>query len=168
MYVAIPAGYGLGEAAEPRLGPTLASTLIGVVFGLALGAGLGVPQALLLGPHGGAAWAVASSLGGAAGGAVAFGLFFPMLGWESPLTLVLSALSLGLGIGLGQALRLRQPTATAGLWALATTASLVAALAVGVPLGGEGRELIAIGTVGLLAGALTGIARWWLLRPPSA
>lgn len=168
MFVALPAAYGLAEAVEPSLGSAAGSAIIGAVFGAGLGAGLGAPQALLLGQrNGGVAWAAASILGGAVGGA-AFGPIQAVFGWDSTPAMVLAGLAMGAGIGIGQWLALRRRVDGAGWWAPAAAASVFAALAVALPLGGEGRELLAFSACGIVAGALTGAAMLRLPRPPGA
>jgi hypothetical protein len=77
-------------------------------------------------------------------------------------------LSLGPPLGIGQWLALRKGGVSADVWPLITAAAFVLALVIGFPLGGEGREWLALVVIGLVLGGLTGLSMMWLLRRPKA
>jgi hypothetical protein len=54
------------------------------------------------------------------------------------------------------------------IWPLLSVLAYVSAAFVMLALDGEGREMIAIGSVGLTIGAITGIGMAWLLGQQSA
>ena len=164
---AIPIGYGAGEAVMQIAGETVGMSVTGAVFGLAIGAGLGVPQALILQPRIGRAggWAMGSLGGGVIAGAVSLPLAFAFFG-QTPATAIVGFSLMGLCMSLGQWLAIRGQIPRAGWWVLAGAMSIAVGLAVGVLLGGEGRELLSLSVTGAVAGALTGGAMLALLRQP--
>jgi hypothetical protein len=72
-------------------------------------------------------------------------------------------MALGAALGLGQWLALRGRVARAGWWVLASTVAVGAGMAVGLQLGGEGREALAIGGMALVHGLISAGAMGWLL-----
>lgn len=168
-----------GEA----LAPEQAALVIGVPFTAALlsviGATVGTMQWLILRRKldGVASWILASSVGGALGGAVGLGAFSPgassmsASAGDAVQAAELFAL-IGAIIGVAQWLVLRGKVRTAPAWVLASGLgwSLPAGLGtlVATSLGDQVHWavlLILVGTVtGPLVGAITGIAIVWLLR----
>ncbi len=163
-------GFGLGEKTMVHLGETASAAVAGASFGLLIGAGLGLGQSQVLLQRGLAPrrWV----LGSAAGGAVVMGLTMALLAAAERLAVepvestviigLIGGLALGLGIGLGQAFVLHRRPGVALAWAALVTVSMGAAMALGLPLSGEGRELLSLGVVGLTAAVATSPGLTWL------
>ena len=73
-----------------------------------------------------------------------------------------------LPLGIGQWLVLRQRNLLAGEWVLISSLAFVVGMVIGLPLGGEGREWLSLGVIGLLVGAITGLGMVWSLRRQAA
>ena len=73
-------------------------------------------------------------------------------------------LSLGLPFGIAQAIVLRQHEMPATGWGIVVVLASLIGLSAGLPLGEEGRELLAVVTMALLFAAVTGLGMTWLLR----
>ena len=164
-FLALPIGFGVGDAVENALGKMAGYIISGALFGALLGAGLGIMQSLALRTRlaGAGWWAPASTAAGAVGLAISLPIFVSANVAEAVSGIVAGA-SLGISIGIGQWLVLRRQVVQASWWVLASGVGLAISMAVGFPLGGEGRELIALSVTGVMAGALTGIPLVWLLR----
>ena len=165
--------WSVGEAVENALGETAAVFITGGLFGaiFALGAGLG--SGLLMKKQGISAggWIIATVTGGAIGMAVGFTLVFTFLDVDTMpdvLAGLMIGLSLGLPIGIGQSLVLRKYHFRANEWTVINTLAFTIATVVSLPLGGEGREWISLGAMGLLFGAVTGLGMVWLLARQTA
>ena len=78
------------------------------------------------------------------------------------------ALSLGLSLGIVQARLLTKHVAQPQLWIPICSAAFLVGLVVGMPLGGEGRELLSIGVVSVLTAVLSGAGMLWLLQDKRA
>jgi hypothetical protein len=165
--------WSLGEIVENNFGETATFVVVGTLFGALIGLGASGGTALLLRSKGISAvrWIAYSVIGGALGGMIGFGIALGLLDAET-LPEVFSGLvvgvSLGLPIGIGQWLLLRQQSDGANAWPIISTLALVLALMIGMPLGGEGREWLSLGTIGLAAGAISGLGMMWLLRQQPA
>jgi hypothetical protein len=167
--VAFATIWSVGELVDNVAAAALAA---GGLFGALFSLGVAVGPGSLLQRKGisAARWlatsAVAGTLGTAAGFVLAFGLF----DGESMSVLAFGlfiGLSLGLPLGIGQLLALRKRGA-ALVWPLITAAAFVLAFVIGIPLGGEGREWLSLGVIGLVLGGLTGLGMVWLLRRQTA
>ena len=165
--------WSVSEAVENALGETAAAFITGGLFGaiFALGAGLG--SGLLMQRQGisAARWILATVVAGAIGMALGFTLVFTFLDVDTmpeALAGVMMGLSLGLPIGIGQSLVLRQYHFPVGEWIIVSTLAFLIAVAVAFPLGGEGREWLSLGVMGLLYGTVTGLGMIWLLRRDTA
>jgi len=169
--LAFPLMWGVADVIEEALGAGVAMVTAGALFGAFIGAGLGIGQWLVLrsevsGMNG---WIPASIIAGAAGLAAGFAIFVPFVDDETvPEVLVglMFGAILGLALGIGQSLILRRQMGQAGWWVLFSTVALAAGMGVGLPLGGEGREVISLGSMALVIAAVSGIGMVWLLRQP--
>jgi len=159
----------LGEIVERAAGETAAYLTVGALFGSIIGLGASIGPGLILQNRGipASRWIVASVVAGAIGMATGFAFVFTYLDPETmpqALTAAVIGLSLGLPLGLGQWLALRRYSLLAGEWVLVSSLAFVVGLLVGLPLGGEGREWLSLGIIGLLVGAITGLGMVWSLR----
>jgi hypothetical protein len=164
--------WGLGEALFPR-NEVLGLATVGALFGLFLAGALGVGQWVVLQAYlpDLRRWMPYS----AAAATISWGLVFPLLigtyegndeMWS--LVSVILATVMGASLGIAQWLVLRDRVPGAGAWIPISTVGLGVALIAGLFLGGEGRELLSLGAIGSLGGALTGAGMVALLRRPAA
>ncbi len=166
-FAALASVWELGDLVANVAGEIAGIAVAGAAFGGVLALGLSLGPGLLLrgrGIHLGR-WIGWSVLGGAFGTAIIFAVLFDMLDANTLpewLTGPVMGIVLGLSIGLGQ-WRALGDRAGAGLWPAIAVVAQIAAFMVGLPLGGEGREWLALGAVGLLASAITGLGMGWVL-----
>ena len=173
MIVAVMAAFvsmwSIGERVAQAWGEMVGGVVAGGIFGALLGAGLGLGQAIVLRGHGVSMgrWLGQTALAGAMGMAIGFTLIFSLFGLDNVPQLaagVVMILSVGLPVGLVQWLLLKPHLAQAQWWPLICIAAFLVAFAVGLPLGGEGREWLSVGTVALLTAIVTGAGFVWLAR----
>lgn len=164
--------WGAAGVVEGVLGEIAAVIVGGGLFGavLALGASLGPGQ--LLQNHGvrSGSWIVASVIAGALGMALTMAVVFSLLDLEAISQVVAGAMmgaALGLSLGIGQWLVLARNDIAAMEWPLVSVVAFVVAMMVGLPLGGENREWLSMGVIGLLVGAITALGMVWSLRQKS-
>lgn len=153
--------WAVGEAVEKAAGETVAYLAIGFLFG-AIGLSASIGPGLLLQSRGipASRWIFASVVSSAIGMAIGLALVFIFIDLESmseAATGVVIGIFLGLPLGIGQWLVLRPHGLLAGEWVLISCLAFVIGMTIGLPLGGEGREWLALGVVGLLVGAITGL-----------
>jgi hypothetical protein len=164
-YIGIFVGFGGAELVEPVAGELAAQIVFGLSFGLGLGTGLSLPHWLVLRARlPGSAGYVWGSLLGAL---VSWTIVFPVAanqGVSNPnlVTILAFAAAVGLAMGLGQWLGLRGKLPRS--WVLVSGLSVAAAVAVLFGLSGEGREIVAIVSAGLVHGVLSGAGMMWVLR----
>jgi hypothetical protein len=164
--------WSVGELVDQALGETAASLAAGGLLGAFFGLGAAIGPGLLLQRKGVgvARWLAASVIAGTLGTAIGFALAFGLFSDEGTISDLAGGLfiglSLGLSLGVGQWLVLRQKGLSADAWPLITGFAL--AFLIGMPLGGEGREWLALVVIGLVLGGLTGLSMMWLLRRPKA
>lgn len=161
--------WGVAAAVQGALGETIALALGGGMFGavMALGASLGPSQLLQSRGVRAANWIGASVIAGSLGMALAMTIVLSLLDPETmPETVAgaLIGLSLGLPLGIGQWLVLARNGVQTLEWPLVSTIAFVAGMSLGLPLGGEGREWLALGVTGLVTGAITALGMVWSLR----
>lgn len=171
--VAVVSVWPVGETVENVLGEAASVLAAGSMFGGILGLGVGLSQGALLRRWGinAGRWTVATVAAGALGMAIAFSLVLSLGSLEAvpeSLTGLVMGLSLGLSFGIGQSLVLRRHGLQAGGWFIVNILATVVALVVALPLGGEGRELLSVGVMGLLFAAGTGLGTMWLPRQETA
>lgn len=161
--------WGVAGAVEGLLGETVAFIVGGGLFGavIALGASLG-PSQLLQG-HGvrAGSWIVASVIAGALGMATTMVVVFSLLDAEALSEVAAGAIvgaALGISLGIGQWLVLARNEIATMEWPMISVVAFVVAMMVGLPLGGENREWLSMGVIGLLVGAITALGMMWLLR----
>jgi hypothetical protein len=157
--------WSVAGALEPAAGETAAVAAGGAVFGLGLGLGTGLLPGLVLRQRLGGLnrWLAGSLFAGAAGGALIFPLALSSAPGEPGLLVVAGLAALGAVIGLGQWLALRGRVGRAAWWVPASAVALAAGLFVTLQLGGEGREVQAIGGFALVYGLITASVIGWLL-----
>ena len=156
-----------GEAVRNAIYDIIGFLVAGALFGglLALGANIG--PGFLMRRHGisPARWIL---YGMAAGGVVlgvAFGILFSLFETlADPTGPVLLALLLSLAIGLAQWTLLRQAGIQANEWPVISVLAYMLAIGLSFPLGGEGREWITFGVMGLVLSLVTGLGMAWTLR----
>jgi hypothetical protein len=161
--------WSVGAAVESITGETTAYIIGGALFGAIIALGANIGPGLLLQSHGipGFHWVIASAVAGAIG--IATGATI-MIAFPEPDVLPEAAtgaiigISLGLPMGLGQWLVLRQRYSSTGAWVLISSLAFVIGMVIGLPLGGEGREWLSLGTIGLLVGAITSLGMVWTWR----
>lgn len=160
--------WSIGEAVEGFAGETVALIVAGSLFGTLIALGASTGTGLLLGGRGveTGKWIGYSVVAGAIGAALGFGLVTTFSNLETvpeSLAGVMLGLTVGLPVGIGQWLALRQVGVGASIWPLITTIAFILAFSAGFALGGEGREWIALGGMGLICGAITALGMVWLL-----
>jgi len=158
----------VGEAIEGIAGETAAWIAAGSLFGALFALGASVGTALLMQSRGVDArkWIGYSAAAGTIGAALSFGIFLILFEPETvpdSLAGLIMGLTVGLSVGLGQWLALRQAGPAANAWPLVTTIAFILAFSAGFALGGEGREWLSLGTLGLISGAITALGAVWLL-----
>lgn len=162
LWVAVPLMWRVAGVVERSSSERLAVLAAGAVLGLGLGAGSGLlPGLVLRGKASGLArWWAGSLLAGAAGGAavmaLAAGRGFDQAAWA-----LLGGV--GVAIGLGQWLALRGQAARAAWLILGSSVAVGAGFGVALPLGGEGREALAIGAFALVHALISASAMGWIL-----
>lgn len=161
--------WSVGEMVAQAWGEMAGGIVAGGIFGALLGVGLGLGQAIVLRAQGipFAQWLARTALAGAVGMAFGFALVFGLFDLDNmPQTAagLMIALSVGLPVGLVQWSLLKPYLAQAQLWPLVCIAAFLVAFAVGLPLGGEGREWLSVGVVALLTAVLSGAGMVWLAR----
>jgi hypothetical protein len=159
--------WSLGEAVERAAGETAAIFVVGGLFGAAIGGGVGLGQAMVLRTLGirPGRWLVQTLIAGAIGMAIGFTLVFIFTDSEEMPEVVagtLMGVSLGLPIGLVQWRMLKQHVAQAQLWLAICLVVFTVGFVIGLPLGGEGRELLSVAAVGLLTALISGAGIVWL------
>jgi hypothetical protein len=162
--------WAVAETVEATAGTAVGAAVGGGLFGglFALGANLG--PALLLHQRrlNGRGWLLSSVLAGILGLAPAFATAFSLFEtMPNSAAVLFMGLSLGLPVSLAQWRGLRKQGVAAPGWVPIGTLAYLLALSAGIPLGGEGREWLSLGTVGLLLGAVTGLGMVWTLRRPA-
>jgi hypothetical protein len=157
----------VGEAVEKVAGETLGVLVAGGLFGalFSLGASFGPGILLKKDDISASRWVVSSIVAGAVGMSVGFAVAFSFLETMPEATAGLfMGLSLGIPLGIAQRSILRRHGIEAKEWPAISLVAFLVAFTVGVPLGGEGREWIALGAVGLLLGVLTALGMVWIRR----
>jgi hypothetical protein len=164
--LSLPFAYGIGEIVMEAMNETVGMAITGAFFGIFVGGGLGAGQQIVLRSKvdWSGKWALASAAAAALVWAIAFPLFVSVGAPADTPAGAAIAILFGLTLGFGQWLVLRNHLPGAGRWVLLSTISLALALGLALSLDGAGRELLAFGAAGLLAGALTGLGMAWLLR----
>jgi hypothetical protein len=158
-----------GAAAEEAWGETAGFLVAGTLFGGFMGLGASVGTSLVLRGRGvsAGAWILYSLLAGAIGAGLAFtvvlALFDPEL-LPEPVAGLMMGLVLGASVGLGQWLAWRRAGISAGAWPAITVAAFVIGLMIGLPLGGEGRELLSLGVTSAVIALVSGVGLVWMLR----
>lgn len=171
--LAIGSMWTVGEAVERLLGEVAGVVVSGGLFGAFMGLGTGLGPGLLLRRWGidAGRWTMATVLAGAIGMAFAFFVILIVFDVDTPpdsmIGLVLG-LSGGLPFAVAQARILRQHKLPAKSWGIVVVLATVIGMVAGLPLGGERREWLAVGTMGLLFAAVTGLGMAWLLRQETA
>lgn len=165
--------WSVGAVVERAWGETVGAFTAGGLFGALLGAGIGIGQALVLQRRdvNAARWIGASIITAAVGMAIAWTLVFIFLDVDAMPEAVIGvvmALAAGLPVGIAQSVVLRPHVSNPSLWIVVSTLAFLVAFVAGLPLGGEGREWIALGTIGLLSAAISGLGMVWLLRQQPA
>ena len=163
--ISLPIAYGIGDIVAEAVNDTVGFVVAGAFFGFLVGGGLGVGQQLVLRTRADwpGKWALASAAATALVWAIAFPLIVTVGEPASTPAGAIVAVLFGMALGIGQWLVLRNHLPGAGRWIVISTVSLALAIGLALALDGEGRELLAFGSAGLLAGALTGLGMAWLL-----
>jgi hypothetical protein len=161
--------WSIGEWVARAWGETAGGIVAGGIFGALLGVGMGLGQAIVLRSQGihFMRWLGRTVLAGAVGMAIGFTLvfsFFDMDNVPQVAAGLMIALSMGLPVGLVQWPILKSHVAQAQLWIPICVVAFLISFAVGLPLGGEGREWLSVGVVALLTAVLSGAGMVWLAR----
>lgn len=159
--------WSIGEAAAEAWGETAGAVIAGIVFGALFSLGLSLGPGLLMQGKGipVSKWVIYSVVGGSIGGALVFAIMLAgQIEEDMPEALAGLVLGLLLGgsVGFGQWLALRETAVPADAWLLISPVAFVAALSIGLPLGGEGREWLSVAAIGLVLGAVTAVGMVWL------
>lgn len=167
--LAIPVGWGLGDLLMRAVSEGIGYFTAGAIFGVLIGAGFSAGQWLVLRAYGlqGSRWIAAGAIAGALGLGLAMALVLPGVRSSdtvpAPLSGAVMGSALGLSLGIGHWLAIRREWRSSAVWPIVSMVTLLLALAVAFPLGGEGRELLSMSVAGLLAAALSGLGMVWLL-----
>ena len=158
--------WSVGEMVQAAWGDLAMAIVVGAIFGGLLGVGIGLGQAVVLRSQGISfgRWLGQTVLAGAVGMALGFTVMFSVFDDDMPQLVapVAIALSLGLPIGLVQWQMLTPHVGQAQVWVPICIAAFLISFAVGLPLGGEGREWLSVGVVALLTAILSGAGMVWL------
>ncbi len=160
------AGWGAAEAAQRAAGELAGYLVMGLFFGTALGGIPAAAQALVLGRrvHAGR-WIGIATLSGVLAATAALVTIVPngdnLPDWISGL---LAGALLGLCVGIGQWWTIRRQMRRSAAWIGIYTASMALGLLILFGASGEGRELLALSSSGLVIGGLSGLGMLWLLR----
>jgi len=159
----------VGEAVENSAGEAVGIAVTMALFGALFGGGLGLGQALVLRSTGVPArtWIIQTLAAGAIGMAIGFSIVFVISDIEQLPQIAAAAvvgISLGVPIGLVQVRLLKEHMAQAQLWLPISLVALIASFVVGLPLGGEGRELLSLGAVALMYALISGAGMARLLQ----
>jgi hypothetical protein len=161
--------WSIGELVQQAWGDTAMAIVVGAIFGGLIGLGVGLGQALVLRSQGFSfgRWLGQTVLAGAVGMAIGVTVIFRLFDMDNPPEVVagfVMALSLGLPIGWVQMQLLKPHVAKAQLWLPICIVAFLIGFVVGLPLGGEGREMLSVGTVALLTAVISGAGMVWLLK----
>ena len=161
--------WSVGEMVQQAWGDLAMTLVVGAIFGGLLGGGIGLGQAIVLRNQGipFMQWLGQTVLAGAVGMALGFTLVFSLFDMDNVPQItagVMMALSAGIPIGLVQWQMLKPYVAQAQLWLPICIAAFLIGFAIGLPLGGEGREWLSVGVVALLTAVLSGAGIVWLAR----
>lgn len=161
--------WSIGEWVAQAWGELAGGVVAGSIVGALLGTGLGAGQAIVLRAQGipFVQWWGRTVLAGAVGMAIGFATMSALFDLNDvPQTAagLVMALSVGLPVGLVQWPMLKAQAPQAQLWPLICITAFLVAFMVGLPLGGEGREWLSVGTVALLTAIVTGAGFVWLAR----
>lgn len=167
--VAFLSMWSVGEMVQKAWGDFAMAMIVGAIFGGLIGLGYGLGQAIALRsrdvPFG--RWVGQTVLAGAVGMSLGFTVMLTFFDMENMPPLAVGAamaLFLGLPLGLVQWQLLKPIIAQAHLWVPICSVAFFIGFIVGLPLSGEGRELISLGTVALLTAVLSGAGMVWLAR----
>jgi len=159
----------IGEMVQRAWGDVAEALVVGAIFGGLLGLGIGLGQAIVLRnldiPF--MRWLGQTVLAGAVGMALGFTLVFRLFNLDNVPEIaagLMMALSAGIPIGLVQWQMLKPYVAQAQLWLPICMVAFLIGFAVGLPLGGEGREWLSVGVVALLTAVISGAGMVWLAR----
>lgn len=161
--------WSVGGVVENVFGETAAVFIVAGLLGAAIAGGLGLGQALALRGQGPPPkrWVTHTLISGAISMAAGMALNFTFLDMDSLpdyLTGIIIGLTLGVPIGLAQQRLLKPYLNRATLWLPICLIAIVAGFAIGLPLGGEGREWLSVGAVSLITALITGAGLIWLSR----
>jgi hypothetical protein len=161
--------WSVGEMVQEAWGDLAMAIVVGAIFGGLIGLGVGLGQAVVLRSNGipFGRWLGQTVLAGAVGMALGFTVvfsFYDMNNVPQLAILLVMALALGLPIGLVQWQILKPQVAQAQVWVPICIVAFLISFAVGLPLGGEGREWLSLGVVALLTAVLSGAGMVWLVR----
>ncbi len=161
--------WSIGEMVQRAWGDVAEALVMGAIFGGLLGLGIGLGQAIVLRNLGipFMRWLGQTVLAGAVGVAIGFTLVFRLFNLDNVPEIaagLMMALSAGIPIGLVQWQMLKPYVAQAQLWLPICMVAFLIGFAVGLPLGGEGREWLSVGVVSLLTAVISGAGMVWLAR----
>ncbi len=163
----------VGEAATDALGETAGWLVAGSLFGLLFGGGISAGQGIVLRKTGisAAKWVRNSALAAAISMGIGFTVASLTVDMDNAPEIAVGlfiGLLLGLPLGLAQWGILRDHVASPGIWIGVSVLAPVIAMGVGLPLSGEGREILVLGTAGILVAAITGLGMAYMLRREAA
>ena len=161
MFAGFSTIWTVGDFVEGAAGETAGLLAAGLLFGGLTGLGMSLGPAFILGRRGIAArrWLLAGTAGGGAGGLLLLVIVFGIFAVDTipeELAGLLIGLLIGGGIGTAQWLALRGKIEQLGMWIPVNIVALGVGFAVGLPLGGEGRELLAFSVTALIISLITG------------
>jgi hypothetical protein len=161
--------WSVGEIVQEAWGDLAMAIVVGAIFGGLIGLGVGLGQAIVLRSHGipFGRWLGQTVLAGAVGMAIGFTVIFSFFDMDNMPQVAVGlaiALALGLPIGLVQWQMLKPHMAQAQLWLPICIVAFLIGFVVGLPLGGEGREILSVGTVAVLTAVISGAGMVWLLK----
>jgi hypothetical protein len=161
--------WSVGEVVEETWGETAMALVVGGLFGALLAGSTGTAQAMVLYRQGinPGTWIVRTLVAGTVGMAIGMTVAFSFMDVDTMPGALIGlhfALSVGVPIGQVQSQLLKKHVKQARLWVLISAAAFAVGFGVGLPLSGEGREWLAVGTMAALTAIVSGTGLVWLAR----
>jgi len=169
MWAAFASIWTVGEIVENALGETATAFVVGGLFGALIAGGASIGQGLVLARQGisPGPWILRTCVAGIIGTAIGMTVAVTFMDMDSMPEAMIGihfGLSAGVPIGQVQSQLLKEQLNQPRLWILICAIAFALGFAVGLPLSGEGRAWLSIGTIALLVAIISGTGMVWLSR----